>query len=345
MRSANMTAAEVSLQVNLHPLDAPHVAYTLPHQIRALGPQVGQVLLTVDLHRSQGSRYRIEDYDQKLKSLQDTLDRIAAAEPKVKIVEVDYTPPAMRRVARDFLGQDFIPKKAHNGSPFYAYLFGVHAASGDYVIHLDSDMLFGGGSHTWVGEALEKMAQDPSIIACNPLAGPPASDGSLHSQSARRLAAPYPAYSFPSVSTRIFLMDKRPILSGQWRIPLLQPGLSARVQAFINYTPSCLALEDSLSAMMVANGLSRLDFLGRAPGLWTLHPVYRTPAFYRELPRLIERIEAGDVPDQQRGHHDLNDSMFDWSEIRAQLTWRRKFKRRLQYAASGLQERMRDLTR
>jgi hypothetical protein len=340
-----MTAAEVSLQVNLHPLDAPHVAHTLPHQIGVLGPQVGQVLLTVDLHRSQGSRYRIDDYEQKLQSLRGTLERIAAAEPKVKIVEVDYSQATMRRVARDFLGQDFIPKKAHNGSPFYAYLFGMHAASGNYVMHLDSDMLFGGGSRTWVGEALEKLVQDPNILACNPLPGPPAVDGSLRSQSARRLVAPYPAYRFSSVSTRILLMDKRPILSGKWRIPLLQPGLSARVQAFINYTPPCLALEDSMSAMMDEHGLSRIDFLGRSPGLWTLHPVYRTPAFYRELPRLIQRIEAGDIPDQQRGHHDINDSMFDWSELRAQLTWRRKFKRHLQYAASGLQERMRDLKR
>lgn len=340
-----MTAADVSLQVNLHPLDAPHVAHTLPHHIRVFGPQVGQVVLTVDLHRSQGSRYRTDDYAQKLKSLQGTLDRIAAADSKVKIVEVDYEQEAMRRVAKDVLGQDFIPKKAHNGSPFYAYLFGLHAATGNHVIHLDSDMLLGGGSQTWVGEALEKLERDPSILACNPLAGPPAGDGSLRSQSAQRLDAPYPAYSFPSVSTRIFLLDKRPILSGKWRIPLLQPSFSARMQAFINHTPPCLALEDSLSAMMVAHGLSRIDFLGRSPGLWTLHPVYRSPSFYRELPRLIERIEAGDIPDEQRGYHDLNDSMFDWSEVRAQFTWRRKIKRHLQYAAAGLQERMRDLTR
>jgi hypothetical protein len=338
-----MTGAEVSLQVNLHPLDAPHVAHTLPHQIAAFGPQVGQVLLTVDLHRSQGSRYRIDDYEQKLKSLLGTLDRIAAAEPKVKIVEVDYSPAAMHRVAGDFLGQDFIPKKAHNGSPFYAYLFGLHAAEGNYVLHLDSDMLFGGGSRTWVDEALEKLRQDPSILACNPLPGPPDGNGSLRSQTARPLATPYPAYKFSSVSTRIFLLDKRPILAGKWRIPLLQPGLSARVQAFINHTPPCLALEDCLSGMMVAHGLSRIDFLGRAPGLWTLHPVYRTPGFYRELPRLIERIEAGDIPDEQRGRHDIHDSMFDWSEIRAQLTWPRKVKRHLRYAASGLQERMREL--
>jgi hypothetical protein len=340
-----MTAAEVSLQINLHPLDSPHVAHTLPHQLRVFGPQVGQVVLTVDLHRSQGSRYRTDDYADKLKSLMGTLERIAAADLKVKIVEVDYAQAAMRRVANDFLGQDFIPKKAHNGSPFYAYLCGMHAASGNYVLHLDSDMLLGGGSRTWVGEAREKLTQDPGILACNPLPGPPTVDGSLRSQSAQRLAAAYPAYRFPSVSTRIFLLDKRPILSGAWRIPLLLPGFSARVQAFINHTLPCLALEDCLSAMMVTHGLSRIDLLGRPPGLWTLHPVYRSPSFYRELPRLIERIETGNVPDAQRGHHDLNDSMFDWSEIRAQSTWRSKVKRRLQYAAAGLQERMRDLAR
>ncbi|WKB54672.1 capsular biosynthesis protein [Eleftheria terrae] len=334
---------EVCLQINLHPLDAPHAVHTLPHQMRALGPQVDEIQLTLDLHLSQGSRYRTTDYPEKLKSLRQTIDRICAEHPKAYVVEVDYAEQTARQVARAFLGGDFIPMRAENGSPFYAYLFGMYSARSPHVLHLDSDMLFGGGSLTWVREAVAKLAEDRQLLTCNPLPGPPTADGSLRSQQAERVPAPYPAFRFHSLSTRVCLLDTRRFRSGELRVPLLNPGLSKRLQCYVNYTPPYLALEDSLGALMVERGLSRLDFLGNGPGLWTLHPVHRSPRFYQELPHLIARIEAGDVPEAQRGDYNINDSMFDWSEVRAALTWKRKVRRRLEYAAAGIAGRMRDL--
>jgi len=57
--------------------------------------------------------------------------------------------------------------------------------------------------------------------------------------------------------------------------------------------------------------------------MWSLHPPYRSEEFYRELPRLVEQIEAGSVPDAQRGDYDINDSMFDWSSARRRASLRR----------------------
>jgi hypothetical protein len=68
---------------------------------------------------------------------------------------------------------------------------------------------------------------------------------------------------------------------------------------------------------MAEHSLFRVDFLGEPPGMWSIHPPYRSPEFYQALPGLIERIEAGDIPDAQRGDHDVNDSMVDWSSARA----------------------------
>jgi hypothetical protein len=74
---------------------------------------------------------------------------------------------------------------------------------------------------------------------------------------------------------------------------------------------------------MVKAGLSRVDFLGAEPGMWSLHPPFRSPEFYEALPRLIERIEASEVPETQRGDYDLNDSMLDWSSARRRAQVRR----------------------
>jgi hypothetical protein len=81
-------------------------------------------------------------------------------------------------------------------------------------------------------------------------------------------------------------------------------------------TPAFRPAEEHISAAMVARGLVRLDFLGEGRGMWAVHPPYRSALFYQTLPRLIERIESGDVPDEQRGCHDVNDSMVDWSGAR-----------------------------
>ena len=43
------------LQINLGPIDLPHLIHILPHQIRQLGGQVDEILLTLDLHQSRGS--------------------------------------------------------------------------------------------------------------------------------------------------------------------------------------------------------------------------------------------------------------------------------------------------
>lgn len=336
----NSPQRSVCLQINLHPRDATIAVHMLPHHLRVLGGQVDEVLLTVDLQHRKGSRYRSEDFEAERARLQQILDRVCAGEPKARVVTVDYAAAARERVAREFMGGPYVPLQAYYGGPYYPYLYGLHAARADHVLHLDSDMLLGGGSQTWVREALALLARDRSVIACNPLPGPPTADGRLRTQQAERVEAPYPAWRFRSLSTRVFLLDKRRFLSGELRVPLLRPAWPKRVGAWIQYTEPYIALEDSLSAFMRACGLSRIDFLGEGGGLWTLHPVYRCPRFYRELPNLIARVESGDVPEGQRGDYDLNDAMFDWSEARAARTLARRAQRRLEYALSGMTQRL-----
>ena len=107
-------------------------------------------------------------------------------------------------------------------------------------------------------------------------------------------------------------------------LPLLGPvrtisGAKARLHGNPPYRAAELASGDA----MAAAGMERGDFLGSAPGMWSLHPPFRSPEFYDELPRLISSIEAGEVPDAQLGDYELNDSMFDWSPVRRRAMLRR----------------------
>ncbi|HEY7976458.1 MAG TPA: hypothetical protein VID72_14010, partial [Ktedonobacterales bacterium] len=93
-------------------------------------------------------------------------------------------------------------------------------------------------------------------------------------------------------------------------------------QARFEGNPPFALPEEILSRLLAQRRLLRVDVLGDAPGMWSLHPPYRTAAFYQRLPELLAQIEAGDVPEGQRGAHDLNGSMIDWSSAQAPR-WRR----------------------
>jgi hypothetical protein len=95
-----------------------------------------------------------------------------------------------------------------------------------------------------------------------------------------------------------------------------------------------------MTHMMVRNGLWRVDVLGQGRGMWTIHPEWRSPRFYQELPSLIERVECGDVPDGQRGRHDLHDSFFDWSDARRENTISRRLQKNATWARAGIAQRL-----
>jgi len=56
--------------------------------------------------------------------------------------------------------------------------------------------------------------------------------------------------------------------------------------------------EDLITVHMRERGLKRLDFVGREPGMWSLHPPYRSAELLAEIPRIIAAVESGDVPEQ-----------------------------------------------
>ena len=318
--------AAVSLQVNLAPTDLPHARHILPHQLAQWAGQVDEILLTLDLHRS-GGRFS-EAWAERLPGMRQLVEDTCAQYPKARLCEVDYSPATSRQIGARFFGGASVPAKDWNGGPFYSYFSGLNAAASDYVVHLDSDLMFGGGSQGWVAEAVDLLRERPDVLICSPLPGPPRPDGTLPSQGRgdlpREAVEPYPspAFRFPHLSSRLFLMDLRRFETAIGRLPLTQPPRIRRLQARARHNPPYDLPEAIWSEAMRAHSLYRVDFLGAAPGMWSIHPPYRSAEFYAALPRLIERIEAGDVPDEQRGDHDLNDSMVDWSSARAaQRRW------------------------
>ena len=325
----------VVLQINMHPNDARHIVHLLPHQIRMWGNQVDRILIALDLHRSRAGRYRNNEFDRNLQKIRAILQDIGRNSP-VEIAEVDYSPEVRREVSRTFFSSGEVPDKAWDGGPFYSYFYGLWAAKADYVLHMDSDMLYGGGSPHWIAEAIALLETRPELLFMAPLSGPPRDDHTLIGQrgwsggEVKRDPSLSVAYLFHTVSTRIFLMGMPLLRERIGAFDLTAPSPTQKMRARImGNPPRALEAETVLSRNMQAHQLSRMDMLGSGQGMWSLHPPYRSELFYRELPRLIENIEQGRIPLEQRGRYDVHDSMIDWSEQRQANTRRRRWMRHL----------------
>ncbi len=307
-----------TLQINLAPTDLPHLIHILPHQIRQLGGQVDEILLTLDLHQSRG-RFGAA-WKERLPGFLQFVEEQAATHPTIRIHEVDYSPNTVRTVSEQFFGGASIPPKDCIGGPFYSYFSGFSNARHDYIFHVDSDMMFGGGSQTWIAEARRMMEVRPEVMVCNPHPGPPTPDGRLRSQILT--PEPYASVAFRAdhINSRLAFFDRRRLISQLTPLPLLQAPLFRRWQARLEGNFPYMLPEQILSFSVRRGGYLRIDFLGEEPGMWAIHPPYRNAIFYERLPLLIQNIEQGELPDGQLGDHDMNDSMVDWSSVR-RATW------------------------
>jgi hypothetical protein len=302
--------APVSLQISLAPPDLRYAGHVVPHQLRALGGQVAEVLLVLDLKKSS-SRRRRSGWDALVPPTRSLLQAIAQAHPEVRVLEVDYCRESVERVARRFFARPKIPAKDLRGGAFFAYFFALDSARHDHVLHLDCDVLIGGGSQTWVSEAADALLRRHEVVSVCPLAGPPAHDGLLRDQEAY---APVREeafrFRFRDFTSRVFLCDRNRLADPDHPLAL-RHGVPwwGRISAGLTRRSTFALPERLVTEAMRQRGLIRIDFLGNPPGLWDVHPVQRDEHFLNGLPGIIARIERGEVRDSQLGRYDLVPAM------------------------------------
>jgi hypothetical protein len=266
---------------------------------------------------------------QKLTDLRRLVDTCCAEHENARVVDVDYSPDVVRELAMAYFGRASLPVTDWNGTAFYAYFFGLWSARHRYVFHMDSDMLYGGGSSTWAKEAMDLLTGRPDVLLCSPLPGPPTDDGRLKSQTLPLEPHTSLAYRAYSMNTRVFFMDTSRFHDRIGQLPLNRPPWRHVLRAAAEGRPPYELPEEIISQAMSRHGLLRIDFLGGDPGMWSVHPPYRSKLFYERLPRLVEAVETGKVPDAQRGDYDINDSMVDWTSARMSLRQKVNKHRRL----------------
>jgi hypothetical protein len=231
--------------------------------------------------------------------------------PNISMREIDYSTNIVKDISNKYFLLNKIPFHDFRGGLFYGYLFGLHIAEHRYIIHLDANMLFGGGSATWVREAIDLLCNNPDVVTCSPLSGPPTVDGNLIDQPDAKKIGDLFKFKFSHFSTRVYFLDKEKFSSAI--IPLSIPRLRFRqnIKATLNGNCTCGTLEMAISKSMHEFGLHRVDFLGDGQGMWSLHPTTRTNLFYSKLQKVIKKVEMGDIAKAQLGRYNLDDNLIE----------------------------------
>jgi hypothetical protein len=93
-----------------------------------------------------------------------------------------------------------------------------------------------------------------------------------------------------------------------------------------------VGVDEKNTGVYVKHRLIRLDFLGQPPGVGSVHPPYHSSRFHSELTSLIRRAEQGLIPEGQRGYHDIEDCLVNWSDVRRNRWQRGLARARLVYS-------------
>lgn len=309
-----MPANGVTLKISLSPRDHQYIKHLLPHQLKVWYSQVNEVLIVFDLHG-----YDTGMYTAIIEDLKGFINELSLTYPAINLVTVDYSAPARKAVSDAYFGSNPVPLKTHRYGPYYSYFYGIYKARYDYILNTDCDMFFGGHSPAWVQQSITLMQSDQDVIACSPHPGPPRKDGKLMDQDGQTDNTPLRKVVFDSFSTRIFFIDRRAFIMHLCPLPVRIAGFTTVLRALLRGNPVYMLPEDVITDIMREKGLKRVDFMGAENGLWSLHPPFRNPQFFRDLPLLVFNIENNTIPEQQRGYYDINDSMINWEDARNQI--------------------------
>lgn len=278
-------ATKVSFTVNVCNSDAPYLEQTLRHMFSALNFPFYEKRVAYDPGRQEGK------YAERIQGSQNVVEGILQRLMDEKAIDhIDVIPwnkAEQNRILTHYFGRDDIDLKDFSGAPIYQYLYALDLCSGDYIFHVDSDMLFYRSTErSWIYDGLDILQREPRAIVSTPNGGPPQARNWLERLTGHSFAAkPKTDWHVASfTSTRYFLMDKAKFNAC---LPLQQSRAGE-------------PLENSLSHTFTQKGYQRWSMNGYKH--WAIHPWKHDENYVRYLNDLIWAVENGLYPFRRTGY-------------------------------------------
>jgi len=280
-----------------NPREIPFVKDTLPHLLKMCACRFEEVLVVID----DVPRELVANANAELKETLSTW--IRGLERSISNVRIISLAAASTSIPVHKYFQTRVPvSHDFRGVPMFGWIAGVEAATTDFVVHFDSDILLHQSkSYGWISEGIALIEKDPLAMFVSPLPGPPDPREGFPGQ---RVPFTFDACGNllfkTTFSSRAFLMSKERF-SKILPTPLigLRPcSITANRKAFLYPWEGCVqsALQDSK--------YYRVHL--RSSQAWFLHCIDRSSEWLSLLPQLIQSVEQGRYPVEQAGFYDLN---------------------------------------
>lgn len=281
----SLSPPSVSFTVNACNSDAPYLEPTLRHMMRQLDFPFSERIVTYDPGRQVG-KYA-ERIQGSQSAVEQALDRLLADGVIDRVDVVPWSDEDQQRILMKYFGDASIDLKDFSGAPIYQYLYAMDACTGDYLFHVDSDMLFyrTPGEASWIHTGLDLLQRESRVIVATPQGGPPQARNWLERLTGLSFE-PHPASPWHHAhftSTRYFLMD---VSRFRACLPLTQkkPGEP---------------LENSFTHSFTQKGYQRWSMNGYTH--WAIHPWRHDENYVRHLDDLIWAVENGVYPFKRTG--------------------------------------------
>ncbi|HWL17645.1 MAG TPA: hypothetical protein VNR00_18695 [Opitutus sp.] len=306
--------AAFTLQFNLCAGDVSYALLTVPRLARA-HPRAARRVAVVDLCRPQTTRIfdsfrRLPEpgFGERIAQIRTVAQQLRSDGWIDEIVWLEPGSPLLAGLARRYLAPGLTETHDYGGCANLAYWAGLDAPVTRFVVHYDADMcLHQAPGFEWAEAALALWQRYPEVVMATPRISPPGfavdteNDApSLHEgRPFHRVADGWLNDWF---STRCFLLDRERLAP---HLPLMQGrlGWEYKLRRLWDrgYPPGPEML---LFRVLGPRGLRRLNLADERA--WLLHPNKKTAAYLELLPRLLESVAAGRVPDVQRGQSEID---------------------------------------
>jgi hypothetical protein len=293
--------------------DIPFMMHTIPHLVRSCNFPFHKRVLFVDTAPLTGDKVNRPGVGTMVQ-LRENCAELIRQDVIDEAIDMDYSSDCQRQLYRKHFGTERV-KPSHNfkGYPIFGSIYSIEKIPGDFVLHFDSDMLLHQQpDYNWIQAGIELLKHREDVMFVRPLSGPPTEDNGFFQEKEFSLDAEG-FYRFKFFGSRVFLLHRKkfeqflpvPVLwtkyKNQW-ISRLPTQLLTEINNILDRGKL-----DSWE-VMVSRKLEETPYVRATmtdPRAWTVHPISRGPQFIENLPALIQRIEAGEFPQQQGGYYDL----------------------------------------
>ena len=221
--------------------------------------------------------------------------------------EIEVFSPSQSEVlqlSRIHLGKPYRETHCFRGYPIHGSIRQFHKYDSNYVLHLDSDMLFHEAEgFSWIESGVELMEQNSDIACVLPRGGPPDHNGSLHQGTTEyQVDQKRGIYLFKNFTSRHYLVHRKRFLE---LLPMKPLWLSWRepIKSILFGNGKMLCWESIVEKALEQSSFWRADLMTNKA--WSLHPGERSEKFQKLIPQVINRVNLGEYPEGQAGHFDL----------------------------------------